>query len=381
MWLVVTVVPGLVDAGSLTALLRGSLISTLDFIAPCFFVAYFIRDQKSRDRIVRHLLIAGSIVALFGLFEFATATNFFVNLQPQLSHSEIWTVIYQRGGLARVTANFGQPISFGRYFAFLLPIAIIYCTKAQGASSQAHQGSARGRSLYAVATILCVLGVLISLSGGPFWGALVAMAVLVALKPKSTLRLSIAGAGLFALPALFFLPLNSIQSVLLAFLGQNTAVSSSISTNAGVRLAVLQFVERVLPRSPLFGFGSFERIPYMPTILPNGDIVNTYAVYLLLYGIVGLLAFLIIIGWAVWTAARNIFGRPESPQRVFAIALFASLMGQLGIMIGVSPVGPGAQFFWVLIGLIGSLCWTPEPQAVISERVVAGVVAEQPAHA
>jgi O-antigen ligase len=105
------------------------------------------------------------------------------------------------------------------------------------------------------------------------------------------------------------------------------------------------------------GFGSTDRIPLLAAFVPGGDVVNTYIYYLLLYGIVGLVLFLMLLLWCLLTLVVRVRGWRGSNQ-VMAAALLAAFVGQLAIMLEVSPVGIGAQYLWVLLGLVGSLYWT-----------------------
>jgi len=354
--------PALVIQTTPSVLLRAMAYDVIDYAVPCFFLIYYIRDVRARHTVLTHLFIAGIVVAILGAYEFATGHNFYITLHPQLPHADVWTTLYTRGGLPRVEVSFGQSISLGRYFAMLLPLAL---------GRFATAADSRARLTYALLVALFGFGVVMTLSAGPFWGALVAVAMLLLYRPTSTLSLGLLGAGAVGLIGSLILPLAQLQQVLRAFLGQQTDVSEAVATNAQVRLVLFSVVTNALPRSPWFGFGSVDAVPFLAAIIPSQDIVSTYVYYLLLYGVLGLALFGLVLAWQIWCAGRIVLGLTRSADRPLALALLAALAGQILIMLDVSPVGVGVQFMWVLFGLIGSLYWTAQrPQrAAGHERV------------
>ncbi|MCL4551957.1 MAG: hypothetical protein M1305_00150 [Candidatus Marsarchaeota archaeon] len=347
-WLAVSVLPGITVPITLTGQIRASFLFTLDNLAPCFFIAYFIRTEKDQDLLVSNLLLAGAFVAVLGVLEFATGNNLFVNLGPQLPWAEAWTGTLTRGGLPRAEVNFGHPISLGRYFALLIPFAM------QRFSTAA---AIRKWVLYGLLSSLLALGLVTALSGGPLWGAMLAVAVFLLLSPRNILLPVLSAVGVLILITVFTLPGNAIQDVLGAFFGQNSAAAPDVSANIAGRVMLLDVIQYDLPRSPWFGFGTVDAIPNLLMLVPNGDVVNTYVLYLVQYGVVGLTSFMLILFWCLRSLIVRLRSSQEPQLRIVTIALFAGFLGQALISFGVSPVGVGAQFFWVLIGLIGSNYW------------------------
>ncbi|GAC1647125.1 MAG: hypothetical protein NVS4B8_19690 [Herpetosiphon sp.] len=351
----VTLIPLANVSSSFTALVRDLLIYLLDFIAPAFFIAYFVRTKRDLSTIISHMFVAGLIVVALGSVEFVTRINPFTSMSPLLPGGEDWTSTLTRGSFVRVAVNFAQPISLGQYFALLVPLAVARFATA---------GTVRGQTWYALLTSLLFLGVIMALSGGPLFGTLLACVTFLVLRPGRTLRLGLTIGGIIGLLLTFTLSAKDILGVVAAFFGGQSVASDQVQTNAQVRFAVLQLAQKVVPTSPLLGFGSYKLIPYIPSILPNQDLVNTYIVYLLLYGAVGLALFLAVLVTSFVQCVKAVVASVDVAQQTIVIGLLASLIGQMGIMVGVSPVGVGSEFLWVLIGLIGALFWISQSEAV-----------------
>jgi O-antigen ligase len=98
----------------------------LSFFLTMYFVSSVVRTQLQLDRVLRLVVLGGSVVALAALFEWKTGENLFNGLGrvlPFLQYQDIGDAMV-RGNGARALASAQHPIALGALLVMLLPLTI-----------------------------------------------------------------------------------------------------------------------------------------------------------------------------------------------------------------------------------------------------------------
>jgi hypothetical protein len=123
----------------------------LSFFLTTYFVASVVRSQGQMDRMLRLIVLCGTVVAGAALFEWRSGENMFNGLGtvlPFLQYQDIGDAML-RGNGARALASAQHPIALGAVLVMLLPLTV-YLFKRDG------------RSYWLVCAALLTLGALAS---------------------------------------------------------------------------------------------------------------------------------------------------------------------------------------------------------------------------
>jgi polysaccharide biosynthesis protein PslJ len=150
-------------------------------------VVSVIRTPRALHAIVRVLVISGTIIAAFALYEARSGYNLFDHLNQWIPGLEVADIpdVPGRGARSRVYASAQHPIALGAALAMLLPLAI-YLAQTQ-----------RRRIWYACLIVIAV-GVLATVSRTSIVMLVVVAVIFLWLRPRETRRLW---------PALILLPI------------------------------------------------------------------------------------------------------------------------------------------------------------------------------
>ena len=208
----------------------------------------------------------------------------------------------------------------------------------------------RWRWAWASLVAALALGVLMTLSAGQAVVLLVGLLLGVAIGWRTCLP-SLLLTGLIAGAFLLLLPSSEeARDVAGAWVSLETPVSAETRHNLSYRFQVIELARYGLEHSPILGYGNYGSIP---VLFDDQDIINTYVVYLLKNGLVGLAAFLGVLGALLLTVGRWV--RARGPVGELARILGAVVLAQMVGLLSISPVGPGERMFWVVLGLAGAL--------------------------
>ena len=203
------------------------------------------------------------------------------------------------------------------------------------------------------ALVLAILtvGLLSTLSRGPWVGAMVLVLVYLA-----TGRKAIANLGLFAVigaVALVFLLLTPIGGPLLDLL---PFIGSTDAGSVTYRQRLFVNAMQVIERNPWFGTTDYLSTPEMKELITGQqiiDTVNTYLVIALRDGLIGLGLFLGFFGSILIGLRRTLktLSIRESSFHAVARALTATLVAMLVTIATVSPVDFIPYVYWCIAGL------------------------------
>ena len=243
-------------------------------------------------RIFVAMLAAGCLTALFGIYEYATGSNYL--LENFMDQAMTDANIYRTGdvlgsGIAyRSFSVSSQPIEFGTWLAMLIPYTLIRFTRASTMSSKA---------LFAILGAILMLGILMTFSRGCLLAVTISLLVLgVVLRP---LRIWLAS-GLVGLAL--------ATAVIWPYVAEKVTDRASDVGNVTLRFKLWQTAFAIFADNPVkgVGLGNFPEYqleavrnhgigPFYEFGLDKADLVGvaeqTYLQLAAETGIIGLLAF------------------------------------------------------------------------------------------
>ncbi len=159
----------------------------LTFFLMLILIVSVVRTRQAIDTIVNVLVVGGTIIAVFALYEARTGYNVFDHLNQWIPGLQVADIpeVPGRGARLRVYASAQHPIALGAALAMLLPLAI-YLAQTQ-----------RRRIWYACLVVLGV-GVVATVSRTSIVMLVVVAIIFLWLRPRETRRLW---------PALILLPI------------------------------------------------------------------------------------------------------------------------------------------------------------------------------
>jgi polysaccharide biosynthesis protein PslJ len=161
-----------------------SVTFLLSFLLLFLLIVSVIRTQSEVDRLLKVMVVCGSIVALTALYEWRTGTNVFNNLRAVFPFLQLNTVPntsvdltgFTRGDRLRVYASAEHPIALGAALVMLVPIAVYLARK-------------RGERRWWLAMSLLLLGAFATVSRTVVVMLIAMLVVSVILRPRQTVRL------------------------------------------------------------------------------------------------------------------------------------------------------------------------------------------------
>lgn len=187
------------DKDAMMLFIRGYLIPLMLFVT----VLYYVPRSGQALRVMNWLLVAACIAALFAVVEFALKENYLIeklvlatDMDPSLKASI--TTFYQghdafaeQALLYRCFSFFTNPLEYGTFMTMIFPFAFVHAATVT---------SVKERRRYAIAALICAVGVVVSFSRGPIL-ALVLSSIAIAFfipKLRRAVIIAIASALLIA---------------------------------------------------------------------------------------------------------------------------------------------------------------------------------------
>jgi O-Antigen ligase len=297
-----------------------TLTFLLSFLLVVFLIVSLVRSARDLDFMIRALVVCGTALAGFALFEAISGYNIFDHLAGALSflrseplpYSLSNTLANDRGGRLRVYASAQDPIALSAVLVILAPLAVyLACTD-------------RRRGLWWGCTAMLALGAIAPLSRTGIVMLVVVVAVFAWLRPRQVRRMWPA-----LVPALLVIHLvlpGSIGALTTAFLPSGGIIAqqqSGAGTKGSGRLADVGPSLTEWSHSPILGEGYGTRIVDGPT--PNASILDDEWLGLLLEtGLAGVLTWV----WLYARVLRRLAARAKadhSSHGLLCTALTASI--------------------------------------------------------
>lgn len=259
----------------------------------------------SRDRFIvlmRRIALFGGLYAALGLIQFVTRRSWVSGFTiPGLQPSGFGGIDL-RDGFVRASATAIHSVEYAMVLTMILPVALTLALRDTKRSFAARW--------FPASTLLVAAG--LSVSRSALLGLLVVMIVLV-LSWRPTERWIAVAAGIVGLAGMWILMPGMAGTLLGMFDGSDPSITSR-TDSYGLAFSFIK-------EHPLFGRG-------LGTFLPSYRIVdNQYLGLLVMVGIVGTAAFLLIIFCALGTVLSGRARTESSLHRELGIALFAMVLG------------------------------------------------------
>jgi O-antigen ligase len=285
------------------------LILIVVFAALVVVASQTIVSYERLDTLLRRAVVLGSVVAAIGIAEFYTGINItnYVHI-PGLSPAVDVNSLLDRNGFNRPSSTATQPIEFGVVMAMLLPFAL----------QQAFDPARIGRFRKWAPVALLFFAIPMSLSRSGIVGLAIALLWIIPTWPAQRRKPAYV-VLLIGIASLKVVAPGLIGTFAEYFGGLSGSSNSDVSIST--RTADYAAAFRYIGQRPLFGrgFGTF-----LPELYRYID--NTYLLGLVEFGIVGVLALLIVYFAGVHCAAAGRRMTQNLQQRELGQALIASII-------------------------------------------------------
>ena len=279
------------------------LLSMLSWLGVVLVANDGIPDRTRLDVLVRRMVLAGGLVAVLGVLQFATGKSFTDLIQiPGLTSNSILVSVRDRDGFNRPSGTALHPIEFGTALTVLLPLCLHLVFHPRGLGPI--------RRWFPVVAI--AVAVPLSISRSAIVGAVVVLLMLTPTWTVTARRWAAAGI-VTGTVALFVLVPGFLGTITRLFTGISRD-SSALSRSDSYTLA-WDFVQR----SPIVGRGFL-------TFLPQYRILdNQYLGMLIDTGAVGLFSLLCLFATGFIVAIQCRRRASDAETRSLALSLAASV--------------------------------------------------------
>lgn len=323
---------------SFTGLMRDVFYLFVGTFLPYYVISRSVRTVEDFRRALTAMLLGIAILAAIGIFEGAKHWLLYRPLVAALDLQWGYSGYLGRADMLRAQGTAGQPIAFG--YLMLVGIGLALYLKTY------MPGKWKGRVIMG----LLAGGLAASLSRGPWVGTAVMLLAFTAMGPNAPRRLVILVASalsIFAVVAV--LPGGEKMIDLLPWIG--TVEKGGIE----YRQRVFDGSLVTIMRNPLFGAVDFTKYPEMQALIQGEgiiDIVNTYMLIALQYGLVIAGLFVAFFAKVVWDVFRLMRLQPAgSESALMGRSLFATLVGILATITTVSDITIISVVYWSMAGL------------------------------
>jgi hypothetical protein len=330
-----------VHFSEVTAVVRSAIYLIADFWLPFYAASRGLSSIKNFREVAGSFVLALSIVGVLATFESLRRWNVYDILVATLGFpGETIFLARAEGGPLRARLMTGWPIVLG--YLMIIGLAMtLYLAK-----------HFKSRFVFLLCLAATTLGLISSFSRGPWVGAMLMVTVFFLAGPGISRRIFKAAFVIVPLGALFLAsPFGAKVIDYLPFVGSVDVGSVTYRT------MLFNLSLEVFLQNPWFGDLMFMRNPMLAPLRQGQgiiDITNTYLLYALPYGLIGLLLFVapfakeLVSSWR----AREIDGPGAVEHEILGRALVACMLGLLFTLVTASTIHliPGMLYF-----LLGSM--------------------------
>jgi O-Antigen ligase len=319
----------------ITNVMREATVNTLDILIPYFAFSRVVTSTADLRKVFVAFIVAVLPLSLIAGFELVKGWRLYAAIGHDLGRQLGYL---RREGMLRASATAAGGISFG----FMVMVAIGCLT---GISAVI-----RGAGLRKIVFGIFAIGLVASLSRGPWVGTAVLLLVYLAIGPNAIAKFGkLAIIGPIVLMLLFVTPVWRLLVNLLPFVGtvetHNIDYRKQLFTNSMV----------VIERYPWFGSPDFRSEPEILALHQGGgiDIVNTYLEIALYSGLVGLSMFVGIFG-TILIGLRRVLKFQASADANYNTYVRASIAILLAILVTIATVSSIdfiPYIYWSFAGL------------------------------
>jgi hypothetical protein len=322
---------------SATSLVRRVLLLGIDIALPYFVVSRACRSRAMIADAMASFVTAMAVLVPLAVVEFVRGWMLFAIIGEQWDAARLYFPLH-RGSFLRAQTTAGHSIFFGYFMAMALGMWLYL----QGRG-------AVGAGWRWLCGITLMGGLIVALARGPWVGAVAIVLVYLALGPNASSR-TIKGISAIAAVAGIALVSPWGDSIIdfLPFIGtvDEHTVTYRQQLAAGSWLLIQQ---NPLLGSPFF-LQSMEEFRTGEGII---DLVNTYAIVALSFGMVGLSLFVgvfLLVAWKAFRVVRRL--APFDPDAsVMGATMIACIAGTLVVLATTSFLHSMPYMAWAFVGL------------------------------
>jgi O-antigen ligase len=343
-WLVVTYVLLLIvlqfRQSDVTNVMRVAVVQSLDILVPYFAFSRAVTSISDFRRALLGLVVGVIPLSLVALTEVVKGWHLYGGIATD------WGSPFEyirREGLLRASGSAGGGITLGYVLMAALGCALGFWHR-----------SNPSRKFVGITLIFLSAGLIVSLSRGPWVGALVMIVVFLAIGPQAMTNLGkLVVVGVTVTP-LLLTPIGDKVINMLPFVGGVDV------QNVDYRERLFESAMTVIERNPWIGSSDYYQQPEMQAMRQGEgiiDTVNTYLQIALDSGLIGLglfLSFFATILAGLWRVTKLKFGAEQNLNfsiKTYASAAFATLIGILVTIGTTSSIDFVPYVYWSLAGL------------------------------
>ncbi len=319
---------------------HGVFYAFIDIFLPYYVASRSLKNLQGYRDAMMAFGVAALVLSAIAAFEFARHWLLYSSLNDALGARWGYGNYMERGaGSLRAQGSAGQPIALG----YVLAVA--------AGLFQYLKKSVSNSSIWNFGMLLLVLGLIASVSRGPWMGA-VAMLVAFLATGASAVR-GYAKLGLLGVIVLPVLLATSAGEKIVAYLPFFGSIDSLAIT---YRQRLLEISVQVILQNPFFGAFDYIYSSAMQELKQGEgiiDLVNTYLSVGLGSGLIGLalfLGFFAAVAIGIFNGMRTLADR-NGELYLLGQTLFTTLLGILVIIATVSSITIIPVIYWSMAGL------------------------------
>jgi O-antigen ligase len=317
----------------------GVFYAFIDIFLPYYVASRLLKDCGAFRDALMAFAIAALVLAAISCFEFVKHWLLYKSVENALGVRWSAGNYLARGDALRASGTTGMPIALG-YVMMVAAAFLVYL-----------RTSVRSSGTWWLGMLLLVAGLIVSVSRGPWVGA-VATLVVFLLTGRFPVRdlTRLALLAIAATPLLLLTPMGDRIIDLLPFVG------TVEDFNVQYRRRLLEVGIQTILQNPFFGAYNYVLTPAFQELKQGQgiiDIVNTYVGIGLTSGLVGLFlftGFFAVTGGGIFRAMRSI-GDRNGEICLLGRVLFSALAGVLITIFTVSSVSVIPAIYWSVAGL------------------------------
>lgn len=324
---------------SVTDSLRQGLYAFTDIFLPYYVASRALNHFDRFKEVFSGFVLASCLVAAIAVFEFIKGWLLYGALPTVLGADTVVGVYLMRDSNLRALATLEHPIALG----YVLVVAMGgYLFLKQFIQSKNAQRAG---------LLLLTIGLIATLSRGPWVGAALLLIIFIATGPFAIKRLvMLSMVAVVALPVISVLPGGGRIINLLPVIGNVERA------NIDYREKLLENSIVVIKRNPLLGSVNYYQYPEMQEMIQGQgiiDIVNTYLQISLKYGLIGLSLFagFFFVVLSGIHKSRKMISDKTSELYLLGRTLSAILIAVLVMIFTVSSIGMIPIIYWSFAGL------------------------------
>jgi len=327
--------------GNITNILRSNFYIFIDIFLPYYAASRALSTLKDLKKVAFILFCTASLFALIGIFESLKVWQLYASLNNSLDLGHHASAYLFRNNSLRVSGPFSHSIVLGYFISIGITMGL------------AIKSSFKNPQRSIIVFTILILGLLLTLSRGPWIGTLVSVALFMFLtQPAIKLIKNVAALVIISTPITLFTSFGQKIIGLLPFINDSNTATGTVT----YRQELFKNAWIVIQRHPLLGSNTYLDTPEMQSMIQGQgiiDIVNSYLRLALNSGLLGVGVFclffltLLIHLYHSQQKAKKI----SSEAHMLGAGLLATMISILLIIATVSSIDIVSELYWLLAGI------------------------------